>query len=271
MPLIRDESGHRRKGFAEELEHSAVPNSRDRDLQDHVIRYLTDASLRSCSSAADYLEGSDAERAKRFSHFLTRRYYRDRLHRGFRYSARLLDSEHVAASLVDTPAFDQILERCVLGSLATANAAGDLALSRLIEKRSEEWWPELLQYEWAFFIQVATSEPTPVSSSLQRSLSTLVREFEFAIPEILGKLKQGEIPDTARHLPTTLLFSRTHHGRIYVVEIDAIAGAVISAVNGSRQLAKIAQCAGISEEETKRVLDDLVRINAVVSPFTEAA
>ena len=240
----------------------------DRNLQDHLIQYLTDASLRSDSNDIGFLEVDEAERAERFSHFLARRYYRDRLHRGFRHAARLLRSEGAAANLVDTPTFDLILNGCVLGSLATARAVGDLVLSGLGGKRSEDWWTELLQYEFAFFVQLATSEPTPVSNFPLRAISTVICEFEFPIPDIMEKLKNGQDVGALR-APTTLLFSRTHHGRIYVVQLDLTASAVIRAVNGSRDVSEIAEQAAISHEETSRVLDDLIRISAVSSPVSE--
>ena len=243
----------------------------DRNLHDQLIRYLTDASLRSANKYPDFLDENEAERAERFSQFLARRYYRDRLHRGFRHSARLLGSEGVAASLVDTPAFDVILESFVLGSLATARTVGDLVLSALRGKRSEEWRTELLQYEFAFFIQLATSEPTPPRSFPQRGVSALVREFQFSVPEILEKIKNGHGPEDARCVSTTLLFSRTQHGRIYVVQLDATACRVMHAVNGSREPAEIAETAGVSEEETNRVLNDLIGIGAVLPPVREAA
>ena len=162
--------------------------------------------------------------------------------------------------------FDSILQTCILGSLATARTVGDLVLSELRGRRSEEWWSELLEYEFAFFVQIATSEPTPISRFLQRGISTTTREFRFAIPEVLENLREGKTPTDTPRKPTTLLFSRTHHGRIYVVELDPTAIAVMEAVNGSRQVAEIAKSAGLPQEETNRVLADLIRISAVLSP-----
>jgi hypothetical protein len=242
----------------------------DRDLQDQIIRHLTDADLRSGNDDPDFLEGSEVERAKRFSHFLARRYYRDRLHRGFRYSTVLLGSE-AAANLVDSPKFDGILERCTLGSFVTVRMVGELAVSELRAHRSDEWWTELLDYESAFLVQLATSEPTPVGLFHQHGISTLIREFQFRIPELLESLRNENVPVNLPRKPTTLLFSRTHHGRIYVVELDSAAAAVLRAINGSRNVAEIADCAALGQKETERILDDLIRISAVVPPLNEAA
>lgn len=242
----------------------------DRGLQDFVIRYLTDASARSEDSDPDFLDGSEAQRAKRFSRFLARRYYRDRLHRGFRYSTFLLSSD-AAANRVDSPEFDVILESCALGSLATARMVGELVLSELRAQRVDEWWTELLEYEFAFFVQLATSEPTPVSRFPQCGISTLISQFRFRIPELLESLKNKKVAVNLPFKPTTLLFSRTHHGRIYVVELGPTATAVLRSVNGSRQLAEIADCAALGQKETERILAELVGINAVLFPLNEAA
>ena len=250
--------------------HIALGPRTDRDLQDQIIRHLTDAEVRSGKEAPAFLEGSEVERAKRFSHFLARRYYRDRLHRGFRYSTVLLGFE-AGANLVDSPEFDRILESCTLGSLGTARMVGELALSELRAHRSEEWWTELLDYESAFFVQLAASEPTPVSPFPQHGISTLIREFQFRIPELLESLRNENVPVNLPRKPTTLLFSRTHHGRIYVVELDSTASVVLRAINGSRSVTEIADCVALGQKETERILDDLIRIGAVVPPLNEAA
>ena len=250
--------------------HVAQGPRADRDLQDRIIRHLTDADVRSGNDDPDFLEGSEVERAKRFSHFLARRYYRDRLHRGFRYSTVLLGSE-AATNLVDSPEFDGILESCTLGSILTARMVGELALSKLRAHRLDEWWTELLDYEFAFFVQLATSEPTPVGLFPQHGISTLIREFRFRIPDLLESLRGEKVGANLPRKPTTLLFSRTHHGKIYVVELDLSAAAVLRAINGSRPIAEIADCAVLGQKETERILAELVGINAVLLPPSEAA
>ena len=242
----------------------------DRALQDRIIEFLADASARSEANDPEFLDCNAVDRAKRFSQFLARRYYRDRLHRGFRHSTALLGSDTVA-NLVDTVEFDPILEHCSLGSRATASMVGELAVSELRGKRSEEWWPELLDYDFAFFVQVATLEPTPVSPFFRNAISTVIREFRFDIPELLEGSKRTKIPTNVRRKPTTLVFSRTQHGKIYVVKLDAPATAVMKAVNSSRHAAEIAECADLGQQETERILADLVRISAVLPPASEAA
>ena len=236
----------------------------DREFHDRLIHYLTDANLRSSRPSSDFLDETQAKRAERFSRFLARRYYRDRLHRGFHYSANLLDSAR-AADVVDTPQFDPVFSGCVLGSLATAKVVGHLAFSSLRSLRKDEWWSELLEYEFAFFLQLATLEVSRAAGFAELGLSTIVREFQFRIPDILQHLKSWDAPVTDVRGSTVLLFSRTPHGKIYVVELAGTAAAVVRAVDGKHANAEIARAAGIDLEEAIRILAELSSINAVVS------
>lgn len=237
----------------------------DRELHDRLICYLTDANLRSSGPSIRLLDETQSERAQRFSRFLARRYYRDRLQRGFRYSANLLGSAR-AADIVDAPQFDAVLADCVLGSLTTAKAVGNLALACLQFQRNAEWWNELLEYELAFFLQLATLELPRAAKFPQLGPSAIVREFEFRIPEILLKLKSGEVSATNARGSTVLLFSRTPHGKIYVVELDEAAAAVVREVDGRRMNTEIARASDVPLEEATRILGELVGINVIVAP-----
>jgi len=236
----------------------------DRDLQDEVIRYLTDAKLRSVAANTELLDAQEAERAKRFSHFLARRYYRDRLDRGFRYSARLIGPEQTPERVVETPDFDSILERCTLGSLDTSREVGQVARARLLPLRQEEWWVELLDYELAFFIQLATSESTVAGPVPKRNRSAILHRFQFRLPELLEGLRAGQSPAGDLRGGVTLLFSRTHHGKIYVVEADLSVMAVLGAIDGLKTQEEIIGTCAISASETRRILSTLSDIGTIV-------
>lgn len=238
----------------------------DRDIHDEVIHYLSDASLRLAQSSNDFLDREQAERARRFSHFLARRYYRDRLSRAFRYSATLLGPGRIAEQITDSPEFDSILDRCVLGSLATSREVGDLAASVVLSMRSEGWWSELLEYERAFFLQLATSEVTPASAFPQKSISALMRQFRLRVPELLARLKSGAHVGDDLDGEATLLFSRTSHGKIYVVELDEKTSTVFQSIDGNRPANEIAVLCGDSQQEIQRILTALRDIGGVVLP-----
>lgn len=237
--------------------------STDRELQDEIIRYLTDAS----SQPAAVLNPSEAEKAQRFSRFLARRYYRDRLHRAFRYSRNVSnDLPARVEDLVDSAEFDSFLSRCMLGSLLSAREVGEMAIARLLEvKAPGPWWPELLQYEFSFFVQLATSE---IDTQFKKGFpatakSTIVREFSWKMPALLALFKSGQVPAEDLRGRTVLLFSRTHHGKIYVVELDATAMKVINAANGEGDVVEIASAASIPEAHAQQILASLGEIGAV--------
>ena len=239
---------------------------RDRALQDDIIRYLTDSEIRSANAQPEFLDRIEAERARRFSHFLMRRYYRDRLHRAFRYSANLVDSTHAPEAVVESLDFDSILATCTLGSLGTSTQVGQLARARLLSLRLEEWWSELLDYELAFFIQLATSEATVPKTVPQRNPSAILHRFQFRLPELLEHLRNGTSLTGDLGGEVTLLFSRTNHGRVYVVETDESSAAVFAAVDSNRSTEQVASLCGLSFEETQRILSTLGDIGTIVFP-----
>jgi hypothetical protein len=270
MPAVPRGTGRAQLGVTPE-ENAGIGRPEDRDLQDSIIRHLTDANARSQGIAVEYLDGPEAERAERFSRFLARRYYRDRLNRGFRYSAKLVDPQNAADHVPDSAQFESILDNCVLSSIATSRAVGELAVTHLVPFRHEEWWSELLEYERAFFLQLATSEATLPSKFPQRGTSTIVRTFEFDWPELLLRLRSKEIPTEASRRAVTLLFSRTHLGRIYVVELDAASATVFDALNGNTTLESVPSLRSISAIETQRVFTTLAEVGAIVVPVIDVS
>jgi hypothetical protein len=238
----------------------------DRELQDHIIRYLADTGVQVGDHNPEFLDQKQAQRASRFSRFLARRYYRDRLQRGFRHSNRLVTPDDAAHSVVDREEFDSILSACALGSIASSRKVGELAVNHLLPLRSEQWWSELLQYELAFFMQLATSESTSPNSVPKRNTSAILRDFQTNIPALLARLNTGEGLTEFQSSPMTLLFSRTNHGQIYVVELDRNAQAVFSEIDGACARDQIATRYSLSPDEIRRILNTLQNIGAVVMP-----
>lgn len=237
----------------------------DRDVQDSIIRYLSDSQVRSEPSHA-FLDTEEAHRAQRFSRFLVRRYYRDRLTRAFHYSAALVGKHQSAENSADSVEFDRILDRCVLGSLTSSKEVGELAVWRLLPLRSDAWWSELLEYERAFFLQLATSEATPAGTAPKKNTSAVIREFRVQIPELLASFRRGNGITHISYTSLTLLFSRTTHGKIYVVEPDEKTSAVFRSVDGKSSQKQIASTAAIPQEEIHRILTTLGDIGSLVLP-----
>jgi hypothetical protein len=261
-------SGRPRPDFADqERNDGALPNAvslSDRDLHDEVIRYLTDADARAAESCGGLLDEADSERAIRFARFLARRYYRDRLHRAFRHSASRIPESRRADQIVDGPQFDQVLAKCFLGSLVTAQAVGEMAVATLKPMRHDVWWNELLQYEYAFFLQLAISELEIAGAFPKRGRSNVVRAFTYCIPELLQSLRSHQVSSEGFQGEVVLSFSRTPHGKIYVVELESTMRSILERIDGASSVADIARSAGVSLEEARHSLSRLAELGAVI-------
>src|SRR5438477_925465 len=188
----------------------------DRDLQDEIIRYLTEPAARAKSGATLALAPEQAARAAHFARFLARRYYRDRLGRSFRYSAMLANgNDHRAMDVAETNEFNRTVSSEPMGSLAAAQRIGTLAVEHLTGLRGEAWWPALLDYEHAHFLQTATSESRQSQQHPRRGASAVCQQFDCYLPELLRRIKAKEAvgDETNLQRPVTLLVSRTHVGK----------------------------------------------------------
>lgn len=246
----------------------------DRDLQDEVIRYLTDARLRATPSGALPVPRPEAEKAGKFAMFLARRYYRDRMQRSFRYSAFFAkETQRRAEDSVEGNAFADIARDSVLGSLDAAQRVGQMAVAYLTDWHRQPtapisniggWWKSLLDYEYLHFLQTATSETVAKTGRPQRGVSAVCHKFEWNMPELVTRLRKGQAAGDDLRGETTLLFARTHGGKIYVMEIDKAAESVFRSMEGNRSREEIAFAAGLGCEETSAILQSLVEVGAVV-------
>jgi len=253
-------------GAGIDLGRSDVASLSDRERQDEVIRYLADARVRQSHTHTAPIAAEEAEKAGKFARFLARRYYRDRLHRSCRYSF-LIAPQAAAEQVVDSAEFDAFLDQCALGSLESAVVVRDLALQRLGEIAAPgAWWREVLVYQGAFFLQAATSGRGDAKEMPRRGHSAVCLDFDWAIPQVLDRLKRGAAVDDSLRRPATLVFSRTAEGRIYVMEADAAAAAVFKALKPGIDVERIA---GIPATVARETLASLAAIGAaVIDPVT---
>jgi len=239
----------------------------DRAVQDEVIRYLADAKVRVQKPHGPICAG-EAAKASQFAHFLARRYYRDRLARSFRYSHRLRrQTGRIAEEVADVKEFDGFLSQCVMGSLESAQQVGGMARARLgAAPEPGPWWHDLLDYEYAYFLQAATAERGATTHRLCQGTSAVCRRFAWAMPEVLPLLRAGEPIGGDLRRESALLFSRTHAGRIFVVQVDAIVESIFHATDGASTADEIAAAAGVSVEQARETLQTLSGIGAVIIP-----
>jgi len=236
----------------------------DRTVQDDVIRYLADARVRAQAANAP-IPDSEAAKAAQFAHFLARRYYRDRLARSFRYSHRFrAQTRRIVEEVVDTLEFDHFLNECVMGSFDAAQRVGEMALAHLSAAPAPgAWWAELLDYEYCYFLQAATSERAASSGHPAPGVSAVCRRFTWALPEMLPRLRAGEAIQADLRREVTLLFSRTHAGRIYVVEVEPEVERTFLATDGQHNPEEIAAAAAVPVERTRAILRSLTEIGAM--------
>ncbi len=240
----------------------------DRALQDELIRYLSDADVRLHPPGNLPLAPKEAAKAGRFANFLARRYYRDRLVRTFRYTRPFQPKTgRLAEEIVDSPQFNSFLEQCVLGSFAAARQVGEMAVVHLdTAPHPGPWWRELVEYEYAYFLQTATSEPASRTRRHTRGTSAFCQTFAWNMPEVLECLRSGRPVSGDLRRECTLLFSRTHLGKIFVVELERDAAAVFRSANGFRTPEQIAASAGVPLEAVIPLLEQFVEIGAVEKP-----
>jgi len=240
----------------------------DRELQDAVIRYLSDAGLRRDPSSPLPISQTQAARAEKFARFLARRYYRDRIFRSFRYSHLFHEQlGRSAGDIISGRPFDEFLQDCVLGSLESARRVGKMAIDCLtlpVHQAPGPWWNDLLAYESAFFLQAATAEHTPAGSFARHAISAVVCNFQWDLPQLLGRLKSNQLPADVTQRSISLLFSRTREGRIYVVEIEGATAEVFRCINGGRSMEEVAAIANVTPAACQSILMSLEQIGAVL-------
>lgn len=154
-----------------------------------------------------------------------------------------------------------------MGSLESARQVGEMARAHLrAAPEPGPWWQDLLDYEYAYFLQAATAERATSIDRPSPGVSALCRHFAWALPEILPRLRAGSPIASDLQREVTLMFSRTHAGNIYVIEVEPAMEGVFRAVNGQRTVHEIATAAGILAGQVHSVLTSLAGVGAVQLP-----
>jgi hypothetical protein len=194
-----------------------------------------------------------------------RDFYRDALAQAFRYSGGFApQTGRRAEDIVTSPAFQSILADARASSLDLARRIGDLAVVHLSAVTPPgPWWRDLLAYERAWFLQMASADQRLVTYFLRRGVAATTVNFTWDLPQLLERLRAGEsVPESLRR-SLTLLFSRAQNGKIYVIELDKPVAAVFRFTNGMRKKEQIAEAAGMPVSEVEEILRALAEIGAV--------
>ena len=242
----------------------------DQARKEELLRYLCDARLRKQLPVGFPLS---AQRAHRAARLLARKYYAGRFERSFQHSRALFDrTGRQAGDVLGVASFDAFVKDCVLGSFDSARRLGEMAVVHLDgAPHPGAWWRDLVQYEFAYFLQTATTERTIQVMRYRRTAGSWCRVFAWSPPQVLERLRAGEpVTDDLRR-ECTLLFCRGGGERVTVAEVEKDAEAVFRSTNGLRQPEQIAQAAGLDLESTLQVLEQFVALGAVEPPLPDAA
>ena len=213
-----------------------------------------------------------------------REFYRQQLAESFRYSRQFSEPRgNVAGAVVDTLEFEAVLRECAAGSFDCARRIGEMAVVHLDKtpllaawpKETEgaanatrpgpgDWWRDLLNFERCCFLQAVTTAQGPPANRPRRGPSAVCTNFSWAISEVVERIRTGRTIDESLRRTLTLLFARTHEGRVSVVEVGADIEKVFRATNGLRTVEQIAAAAGLNLEETNEILAALASIGAIV-------
>lgn len=209
-----------------------------------------------------------------------RDFYRRQLAVAFRYSREFYEPlGTVAEQIADTPGLDSILQECPPGSLEAARRIGETAVVLLTRVPTipllpseacgdvagvRPWWRDLLNYERACFLQLATTAEGPPANRPRRGVSALCMNFGWRVPAVVQRIMGAEAVTEELRQPVTLLFARQSDGTPCVVEVGPNVERVFRATNGLKTPEQIAAAAGLSLEETAGHLEALAGIGAVV-------
>lgn len=196
-----------------------------------------------------------------------REFYRHALARCFAHTGAFSGvTGRTAEDVVAADPFATAARECSLGSLDAARRIGEMAVVHLDQAAaaSGPWWRDLCAYERSYFLQAATTDPGPPTNRPRRGTSALCATFSWDMPKLLERLKAGLPVGNELRRNITLLFARGPESKVFVVEVGATIEKVFRATNGLRTVEQIASAAAMSVDETRKVLEALAGVGAIV-------
>jgi hypothetical protein len=212
-------------------------------------------------------------------------FYQESLKRAFKGSTAMLANGTYhrgrnAMDALDAKSVKPFLAEAVLGKFESAKSIGEQAMVRMwtVDPSGavspQEWWRNLLDYEYALFLQLASdfvartmTRPIQTPSATLRSYSWDIRGAitnannpDFKSSEFNPKAFEGKV----QHL----LFSRNSANEVHITELTIEEAAVFMAVNGKRSPLEIAQECGVEEKIVRSLLQQMAQCGAILSPTT---
>jgi hypothetical protein len=254
---------------------SASQPGSDRALQDTIITALADARFRASPGWIDQ-HLVDGDRVERFSRFLARHFYYERVAHFFKYSRALARvSGRRPEDVVRGEGFEEILPGVVLGSRETASQVGKLVVEDQLRSDHADipYFEDLLRYQEAMMVVESgprdwngAVEPTaPLDQVLaQLAEGTTLLELDHDLPAVLPSLlAPWKEPPTAPRQPTALVVARSPQARVSVVKGSAALVGVLKEVDRPRSTRELAARLGLEPYALGALLQDLAGIGAV--------
>lgn len=250
-----------------------------RSLHDALLRVLTSAERRArlagsegdgASEEERTLRRADPDRLRRLARFLGRHFYRERIVRLFAASRRLAwERGRDPLTLVETLAFDALLEAAEVGSGATAEGMAVLIERWLLEALdAHPYARDLVRYEGALFRAEAGPRrwglPRDAGGVPARAASVRIITLDWDITALATAARRGDavLPEVPR-TPTRLLVALSPDGRVTTARCAEPLERLLEALDGTCGTAAVAARVGVDEAEVARVLRQLGEIGAV--------
>jgi len=248
----------------------------DRELQDTIITALADARFRRSSAWIDR-DLADGDRVERFSRFLARHFYYERVVHFFKYSRALARvTGRQPEDVLRGDAFDAVIPAVVLGSRETASGVARLVVEDQLggDHASIPYFQDLLHYQETMMVVEAGPRDwgggTDPAGSLEESgfaqvvEGTTVLELDHDLPSVLASLLGDwtEPPTTPRRR-TVLLVARTPQARVSVIKANPALVRLVREVDRPRSAVELAERAGLDPSGLEGMLHDLAEVGAV--------
>ncbi len=259
-------------------EDSSTPaGGSDRALHDSIIAALANAELRASPEWVDR-KLADPESVERFSRFLARHFYYERVVHFFKYSRALARvTGRRPEAVVAGELFDHLLPSVLLGSTRTASDVARLVVADQLDGKHEDiaYFEDMLRYQEAMMVVEAgprdwsgseePGHPAPKGDSFAQVVEgTHVLELEYALPAVLpALLGRWEVVPEAPRKPTVLLVARSPRGRVSVATLDPSALGIIRAADRPGSLRELAERAHVDPATVAGTLGQLAEVGAV--------
>jgi len=223
-------------------------------------------------------------------------FYRKQMEQAFAVSTAILKRGAIhrgrnAMDALDVKNVEPFLAEVEIGQYESARSIGEQAVARMWTLdpsgalSPREWWRNLLDYEFALFLQLSTDPKTRTVLRPLRGASATLRTYMWDIRTTMQLAAHADsgtsgvtalsrvgfdvdtfapaIPGERSH---RLLFSRDASNQVNIASVTAPEATLFREINGKRTIAELAQETGQNEKAVRMTLNDFATSGAVLIP-----